>query len=195
MRRYRFPILILALILIALLYFTDLLTGRVYQEDQDPFSRIRRIRQERWGFRSEDIVPTSMSEYVYGILNVPRSYRWEPSGKSFRVERLTGRVERFTETVPPIQYLEPDVELAFLLALPNDQVRRAVLRSLYQSRRKENTPEAKAWNERLAARERDRANLILTWHKLDRNSRSMGFTQWWNENASVFGLKPDGTTL
>src|SRR5205085_4645079 len=63
MRRYWIPILVLVTVIIALLFFGDYLTGRVNREQQDPYTRARRITGYHFGIPFEATIPTVMSEY------------------------------------------------------------------------------------------------------------------------------------
>ena len=196
MRRIRLPLLILVTLVVALLFLGDFLTGRVHTELQNPYTRTKKIVERKFGFERETIVPhTGMEDLYYKRLNLPKVDLWEPTPNSFRVEKFTGKQNFLDGPIAPIMFLDANKELAFLLALPTDAARRAVIRSLFHPRKKGLGPEVTAMNERLAQTESERVRTISLWYDLDRNNFSITPTQWWLKNAHRFGIQPDGAVI
>lgn len=193
MRRYGVTLAVTLGIVLTLLFFFDYFTGRVNHEQQDPYSRIRRVTGQRFGFAFDDIVPNEMSEYYYNDLKQPRAYCWEASPASYAVEKLTGAVKFEDRAVAPVMFLEPQTELEFLRSLPDDRIRLLVIHSLFHARRKETDPSSVAWNQRQMEIERARVQRIVTWYELDRKDFSVSFSEWWRDNAHAFGIHPDGS--
>lgn len=195
MRRYRVPILVAVIVIAGLLFVGDFLTGRIHREQQDPYSRATRVERVRFGIPSETLLPNAMSDYYYGELRQPRTYHWQAGGDSYTVEKISGSLKHDTAPVPPVMFLDPKTELAFLRALPDNRVRLAVIHSLYQERKPGNDAASSAWNQRLTAVESARVRRIVTWYQLDRQDTAVPFNEWWRDHASLFGLRPDGTPL
>lgn len=196
MRRFRFPLLILATLIVALLFLSDFLTGRVHYEFENPYSRTRRIVERKFGFQRVSIVPhPEMSALYYDQLKQPRVERWELSLNCYRVEKFTGRQIIDKAPVAPVMFLKPEQEVAFLRALPDDAIRRAVILSLFQPRKIGDSPEINAHNARLARQETERVRTIFVWYDVDRKDYGLSPRQWWLKNAAKFGIRPNGAPL
>ena len=136
MRNLRFPLLALLTTVIAMLFFGDFLTGRDHLEFQDPYSRISRVIERKYGFSShEELIPNAMSEYYFNQLKQKRGEaNWQSAPNSFTIERFTGRRLPDAALIAPVMDLDPNREVYFLCALPNDKVRIAVIHSLFHDR-------------------------------------------------------------
>ncbi|MCS6776472.1 MAG: hypothetical protein RMJ43_12200 [Chloroherpetonaceae bacterium] len=196
MQRWRSGLLMLATVVVTLLFLSDFLTGRMHFEFENPYTRTRRIVEHKFGLQRETVIEhPGMSELYYRVLQMPRVDRWEPSGVSYRVERFTGRQILETASVPPVMFLPPDQELAFLQALPHHAARRAVITALFSPRKVLTEPGAAEYNEQLTRRERERVRLICAWYDFDRKDYALSQREWWQKHAAAFGVRPDGTPL
>jgi hypothetical protein len=195
MRRYGAALLILIVLLVCLLYSTDFLTGRTHREQEDPYSRERRIVGSRYGLPFNQVIPTEMTAYYFDVLKQKRINHWVTGSNNYAVERFTGKVRQEPQAVPPVLFLDPKIERAFLESLPNNAARLAVIRSLYKPRQPETSSQAREANRKQAALETERVNRILTWHLLRTTGEALAPGQWWRDNARYFGLRPDGRPL
>ena len=197
MQRFRFPLLALLTTVIAMLFFGDFLTGRDHQVFQDPYSRLTRVIERKYGLSSSDGLQTNpMSEYYFNQLKQKHGEpNWQPAPNSFTIKRFTGRREEDTAPIAPVIDLDPNREVYFLCALRNDKVRLAVIHSLFHTRSAEADPAARGRNAQWEAEEAARMRLITWWVEFGSKDPTTSPTRWWNENAKFFGLTPDGDSL
>lgn len=184
----------IATVVMALLFFSHALTGRVHKEYQDPYSRVKRVTDTRFGVFSESLQPNALSLYYYGELKQPREYRWESSDHSYRIPRGSFSLVWDKSYVAPVMFLDPEWELEFLKRLPGHAARLKLVLSLFTPRRADGTPEAAAFNNRLNEIESRRVTRIKRWYLDTRGDASVRFEDWWRANAEVFGMgdKPAG---
>ena len=197
MRRFLFPILLLCTVLTAILFFGGFLTGSQHLEFQDPYCRMKRIVDRRYGFSLHDEnVSNVMCDYYFTDLKQKRNiFYWQPAPNSYSIERITGRRIEDTAIIPPVMQLKPEDEVPFLRFLPGNKIRIAVIRSLFSERITETTDAARKKNAALEKQEVDRVARILVWQRFDCNDPSQNPMRWWHENAAIFGLTPDGDPL
>lgn len=197
MRRLRFPLLALLTTVIAMLFFGDFLTGREHLEFQDPYSRMTRVIERKYGLSSHDeLIPNAMSEYYFNQLKRKRGdYNWQPAPNSFTIQRVTGRRLEETVAIAPVLDLDPNREVYFLCSLPNQKVQEAVIRSLFHERAASTDAAAEKKNQRFMAQEKDRMLSVLRWVEVDSKNPAISPIRWWQENAAIFGLTPTGEQL
>ena len=197
MQRFRFPLLALLTTIIVLLFLGDFFTGREHQVFQDPYSRLTRVMERKYGLSSSDKLQTNaMSEYYFNQLKQKNGeHNWQPAPNSFSIKRFTwGRVED-SAAIAPVIDLEPKDEVYFLCMLPGDKVRLAVIHSLFHPRVQETSPTAQSKNKQWATDEKSRTGLIRVWVEFVSKDSSISPARWWHENAKFFGLTPDGDPL
>ena len=197
MRRFRFPLLALLTTIVAMLFFGDFLTGREHMEFQDPYSRMTRVIEQKYGFASRDeLQPNAMTDYYFNQLRQKRGgFNWQPAPNSFYVQRVTGRRMKDTAPIAPVIDLDPNREVDFLRALPNDKVRLAVIHSMYHDKAAGTDATAQKKNQRLMAQEADRMGSVLQWVLIDSKDPTTSHLRWWQANSPIFGLTPEGDAL
>ena len=196
-RRLRFPLLALLTTLVVMLFFGDFLTGRQHLEFQDPYSRMTRVIEKKYGLSSRDeLVPNTMSDYYFNQLKQKRGdFNWQAAPDSFTIQAVTGRRIREADAIAPVIDLNANSEVYFLCALPTDKVRLAVIRSLFHERTQGTDAAAQSRNRRLVAQEKMRMETALAWAEVESKNPAISPARWWHEHAYIFGITPDGDPL
>jgi hypothetical protein len=196
-KRLRIPILLFLLLVTALLFFSDLLTGRVHHEFENPYSRTRKIVETQYGFTRERLEPSPLMEAVYyEELQQPREEIWVRRPGGYTIARYTGKREAEQGEVPPVVLLDSRVEADFLQYITlNPKVKLAVIQSLYTERKPGTDSETMAANVKLHQIESERVKTIMHWDKVIRKDITILKDHWWKDNAAKFGLTPEGAKL
>ena len=197
MRRFRFPLMALLTLIIALLFFCDFFTGRQHLVFQDPYSRVTLVLEQKYGMslRNEP-QSNAMSDYYYNQLKQPLGkHNWQPAPDSYSIERFTWRRVEDTAPIASVIDLKPNDEVYFLCMLPSDKVRLAVIHSLFHERGEGTDPAAQSQKAQWDRVEQERATLIRVWVELSSKDTTTSPARWWHENAKKFGMTPDGDPL
>jgi len=199
MRRFWISLIVAAVLIFTLLYLGGIFTGQVTRELQNPYSRLRKIEGQRFGFAVDRTYPNAMSDYYETLKGDKPQDVWVPSESSYKLPPGLSAPDYINQRgeVPAVTWLNLDTELAFLRSLKNDKIRLAVIRSLYQRKEGKNASDkaAMAWNDKQRAREVTRIRRIYRWYELDRKNYGVPFEDWWRDNAAIFGLTREGDPL
>lgn len=209
MRRLWLPLLLLFLVIVSLLYFTNFLFGQVHTEWQHPYSRVVFIEGKNHEFVESR--ENGMSAFYFDELGQARlpqdraalQKQLIPSQTTYKIDPGTTETKFPQLTVAPVTFLDPEKEVAFLRYCkgllmarwkdsPNAKKRAnaiclEIIHSLYQPR-PSNTEQAKA----IVDKEKNRVSCITNWYNTERAHPTQPSDQWWDNNAGVFGINPDG---
>ena len=189
--------MILLTLIIVLLFLGDFLTGREHLVFQDPYSRLTRVIERKYAMASRDeTLSNAMSDYYYNELKQkPEPHNWQTAPDSYSIARFTGR--RVPDKAPIASVLDLDVnqEVFFLRAMPTNKVRIAVIHSLFHERGEGTEPTAQSRRTQWDDVEKLRMGLIAWWAQYGSKDPSISPARWWHQNASFFGLTPDGDPL
>ena len=197
-KKLRIPILMFLLFIVAMLFLTDFLMGRIHHEFENPFSRAAKTVETRYGFTRTTPTepPNEMELFVANELKQPIAEKWVRSGKSYVIPRFSFRREDDMGDLPPVTTLKPRAEADFLHYIPqHPKIQFAVITSLFTPRREGSDAESDAHNKNCDVIEKKRVRLIINWDQYVRNDPTIIPDQWWRQNAAVFGLTPDGDPL
>lgn len=196
-KRLRIPILLFLVLVVVLLFFSDMLTGRVHHEFENPYSRTRKTVETRYGFTREQTEPSAAMERVfYDELKQPRTEVWVRRNGGYTISRFTGRRNDEQADAPPIVLLDPQTEATFLQYVTQDpHIKLAIIHSLYTERKQGTDEESTKANDRLTLLETKRVKAIMNWNQYDRDDPTVMAGQWWKQHAAQFGLTPEGTAL
>ncbi len=196
LRRYRLPLLALTTFVFGLLFFGDFLTGRQHLVFQDPYSRMTRVIERKYGLQSQvQMQSNCMSDYYFNTLKQKATvYNWQTAPNTFRIERFTGRRVEETAPVAPIIDVNPEDEKRFLESLPGNHIRVMVIRSLFLDRAPPTDPDAAQKNGLRMTEEKRRMETLVHWAEYD-SKDAVTAARWWHLNAAKFGLDPDGNPL
>ena len=196
-KKLRVPILLFLLFIVVMLFLSGFLTGQVHHEFENPYSRTRKIVETQYGFTRDNVIASPEMEAIYyDELKQPRTEKWVRRQDSYTIGRFTWTKVYETGEVAPVTFVDAKIEGDFLKYVKHSpRTKLALIQSLHMDRKTGTDLESIEHNARLLKIEAARAKAIIHWNEYVRNDTTIMAERWWNDNASRFGMNPDGSPL